>query len=356
MSKVVCDPEAFYPLRSLVTGPFTDLRALADVERFVRAVVLHDDISMEIEPLPYDPYAEQEYTEEEQGNGIRNVIVGFGPVLTGYDFFKKNTSVDNHAALGITMSPTLLSMAREFSNADEGNVYYGAHISYLERIVYTIRGGGSALLNGEFGNAAFEATSAYPQSIFENLDRDWQQFAREAESGALGFVIPPVLSIVLTRCARRDAIPAILKDLRDEWADARAKVWSLLNQLKSVKTIAQKKDIQQELQEASRLISTCQHDVVTKPVRVLWDLVTGSAVGAGTAMLSGGNPGIGAAVGALGKASQSFVPLISELGPALFGRGAFDLARRVRRGVMYAEHDSLARLLTDSEKSKLGIS
>ena len=35
MSVAVCDPEAFYPLRRLVAGPFTDLRELTEVERFV---------------------------------------------------------------------------------------------------------------------------------------------------------------------------------------------------------------------------------------------------------------------------------------------------------------------------------
>lgn len=348
MSKVVCDPEAFYPLRSLVAGPFTDLRDLADVERFVRAVVLHDEISMELEPCPYDSYSEL-------GNETCNVIVALGPVLTGYDFFTKKIGVDNPMTPGVTLSPSLMSVARKFSNADEGNIYYKTHINYLERVVSIIREGGSALLNGQFGNAAFEVSTVYPKNIFENLDRDWQQFAREAEAGELGFVIPPVLSIILTRCARRDAIPAILKDLRDEWADARAKVWTLLNQLKTVNTIEQKNAIQRELQEASRLMSTGLHEVDTKPVRVLWDLVAGSVAGAATALLSGGNTVIGATIGAIGKASQSIVPLVTELGPALFGRGAFDLARRVRRDVMCAEHDSLARLLTDVEKIKLGL-
>lgn len=355
MSKVVCDPEAFYPLRSLVAGPLTDLRELADVERFVRAVVLHDEISMELEPSPYDSYSELEFTEEVHSNGMSNVIVALGPVLTGYDFFTKKMGADKSTTPVITLSPSLMSVAREFSNADEGNIYYETHVNYLKRIVSIIREGGSALLNGGFGNAAFEISSAYPKTIFENLDRDWQQFAREAAAGELGFVVPPVLSIVLTRCARRDAIPAILKDLRDEWADARAKVWTLLHQLKTVNTIAQKKNIQHELQEASRLMSTGQQEVDTKPVRVLWDLVAGSAAGAATALFSGGNPIIGAAVGALGRASQSVAPLVNDLGPALFGRGAFDLARRVRRDVMCAEHDSLARLLTDVEKSQLGL-
>jgi len=37
----------------------------------------------------------------------------------------------------------------------------------------------------------------------------------------------------------------------------------------------------------------------------------------------------------------------------LFGRGAFDLARRVRRAVSDAELGALPRLLSDAEKQKL---
>src|SRR4030042_1230910 len=90
MRVAVCDPYAFYPLRSLVSGPLTDLSKLTEVERFVRTVVLHDEISMDLEPDPYVPGADPEFTEEEEFAGGRSVIVATGPVLTGYDFFTAN--------------------------------------------------------------------------------------------------------------------------------------------------------------------------------------------------------------------------------------------------------------------------
>ena len=355
MSVAVCDQEAFYPLRSLIAGPLTDLRELTEVERFVRTVVLHDEISMELEPWPYDPDSEHEFTEEEQHGGRRNVIVAGGPVLTGYDFFTERLGVGKPETPDITLSSALIAAARKFSNAEEGNVYYKAHIEYLQRIVSTVHKGGSALLTGEFGSAAIDTSSKYPEKLFENLDHDWQQFAREADAGELRCMVPPVLSIILTRCARRDAIPIILKDLRDEWADARAKVWALLDQLKTVHTVAEIRKIQQELAAASRLMSPAQNEIDTKPVRVLWDLIAGSVAGAATALISGGRPSVGAAIGALGMGSRSVPPLIYKLGPALFGRGAFDLARRVRQEAVQVEYDALARLLTDAEKRKLGL-
>jgi hypothetical protein len=59
MSVAICDQQAFYPFRSLVHGPLTDLNELIEIERFVRAVVLHDEISMVIEPWPYDRNSER---------------------------------------------------------------------------------------------------------------------------------------------------------------------------------------------------------------------------------------------------------------------------------------------------------
>ena len=88
---------------------------------------------------------------------------------------------------------------------------------------------------------------------------------------------------------------------------------------------------------------------------MLWDLIAGAAAGAATALIAGGRPGIGAVIGALGPAARSVPPLVHDLGSALFGRGAFDLARRVRREATRVEYDALARFLTDDEKRKLGF-
>ncbi|MFA6999999.1 MAG: hypothetical protein WC241_02670 [Candidatus Paceibacterota bacterium] len=355
MSVAICDQKAFYPLRNLVQGPLASVNDLADVERFVRTVVLHDEISMENEPWPYDPDSDSEFTEEEKLAGGRNVVVAIGPTLIGYDFFMEKNSGWKPENSNLALSPALLEIARNFSNADEGNVYYKAHIEHLQHIVSTIKKGGSALLAGQFGSAAIDASTKYPEKLFENLDQDWQQFAREVDAGKLDIMVPPVLSIILSRCARRDAIPTILKDLRDEWADARIKVWALLGQLKTADTISETRNIREELAAASILMSPTQNEFDTKPIRVLWDLIAGSVTGAFIALTSGSDPSDGAVTGALSMASRSVPPLINELGPVMFGRGAFDLAKRVRKESLRVEYGALARLLTTAEKHKLGF-
>jgi hypothetical protein len=355
MPVAICDPQAFFPLRSLVEGPLASPNDLVEAERFVRTVVLHDEIWMDLEPGSYDPEADEELTEEELRAGGRAVVVAVGPSLAGYDFFTIVSGPGQPETPDIPLSPSLIEVAREFSNAGEGNVYYEAHVEFLQRIVGTVEQGGSALLAGDFGSAAVKVSREYPEKLFENLDNDWQRFAREADAGALGLMVPPVLSIILTRAARREAIPAIINDLRAEWSDARAKVWALIDRLRTAETVEDALDIRRELEEASRMLSPTPHDVDTGPARVLWELITGGVSGAATALVSGGSPEVGAAVGAIGAASRSVPPLARDFGRALFGRGAFDLARRIRREVKRSEYDALARLISDAEKSKLGL-
>ena len=59
MQGVVCDLEAFEPLHSLVRGPLVDLHELTAIERFVRTVVLHDEVSLLFTPCPYNPESER---------------------------------------------------------------------------------------------------------------------------------------------------------------------------------------------------------------------------------------------------------------------------------------------------------
>jgi hypothetical protein len=317
------------------------LNKLNEVERFVRTVVLHDEISMELEPLSYIPDDDTVSFKD----GVRQVLVAIGPGLTDYDFFIDTIGIKRPDITDIKLSQSLIKIVRKYSNAEEGNVYFDAHIDYVKH---------SALLAGKFGSNIISTSSEYPKKLFENLDQDWRQLARDVDAGKLRFIVPPILSIVLTRCARRDAIPYVLKDLRNEWADARKKVWQLIDKLKTARTIEEWQNTRQELEKASLLMSPAQN-IGTSPLRILWDLTVGSLTGATIASVSGGHPEIGAITGLIGKTFQSGSSLISEFGPTLFRRGAFDLANRVHRESLSVEYDSLSRLLTNAERVKLGL-
>jgi hypothetical protein len=348
-----CDPDAFYPLRSLVQGPFYNLEELSAIERFLRTVVLHDEIVMEFPPNPYDPETDHELTEEEKQAGGRAVIVAFGPVLTGYNFFTERSGPQ--PVPEIDLSPALLETASQFANAGEGNVYFKAHVEYLKRVLGVVEQGGSVLLCDEFGQQAVETAQQYPEELFRQLDVDWQRYAQEAEQDGLGFLVPPVLGIVLTRCARRDAIPTVIRDLRNEWATAREKVWNLLDTLRRSQTLGEASEIRKALSNASRQFSSVATEGNTRPVRVFWDILAAAVSGAAIAQLSSGKPVIGAATSTVAQVARSLPSLAREFGPTLFGRGAFDLARRVRREASKVEFDALSRLLSDHEKRKLGF-
>ncbi len=106
-------------------------------------------------------------------------------------------------------------------------------------------------------------------------------------------------------------------------------------------TVGERVDAERELKEASNqfALEPTEHD--SKPVRVFWELAALSVVGAISAELSGGHAGIGGGIGFLTQAARSLPTLVHDVGPKMFGRGAFDLARRVRREVSQVEHAAL---------------
>jgi hypothetical protein len=198
--------------------------------------VLHDEIGMDLEPDSYHPEMDEiEWTDEELEAGGRMVIVAIGPDVTSLGIFSEDFR-DRVNSLA-TIPETLLKTVEEFSNAQEGNVYYDAHVNYLRRLFGVIAQGGSVVCDGGLGQAALEQASAFPSELFGQLDKDWPQYAEILRSGNLGLNIPPVLAIVLSRCARRDAILTVVKDLRDEWATARGKVWQLVGALRDAPSL-----------------------------------------------------------------------------------------------------------------------
>ncbi|HYW42113.1 MAG TPA: hypothetical protein VE959_04600 [Bryobacteraceae bacterium] len=350
MSTATCDPEAFYPLERLVSGPFTSLDDLNAIERLLRTVVLHDEITMEITPLP--DVGTSGPIDSEGHIRLTIAALAIRPDLTGYDFFGERSYIPSN---NVELSQSLLELASQYSNVGPGHTHFDEHVLFLKRVFGVVQEGGSALLCGPFGRAAISAARRYPELMFQSLDEDWQRYAHQIDADGLDLLVPPVLGIVLTRCARRDAIPSQIWDLRNEWADARTKVWGLLDAQRTCKTLGEATEISKELADASRLFSPDSSELNTRPVRVLWEILAAGAAGAGVAALSGGKPAIGAFTGAVTQAARNVPAFTHEFGAMLFGRGAFDLARRVRRAVSKIELGALPRLLSNAERQKLGF-
>lgn len=414
MKRAISDYEAFLPLQRLVSGPFTNADDLPAVERFIRTLLLHDEMILETFPkVAYldetgkfkktnfigtaheasafsfsadgfeclltrlsldvyvgkgaDGFAMQFFTRSEgfpqmgtplrmgrgEGTFVESKVLSDASRaahIRGTQFDKEVSA----AAAAIELTPGVIQLAARYAEHG-GAAGYEAYLACIRRVLAVVVQGGSALLESEFGVLAITIVRRYPELLFQNLDEKWQQYARQVDEDGLRLLIPPVLGIVLTRCARRDAIPSVIKDLRDEWSGARQKVWNLLDTLRVCRTLGEAVEIRNELAEASRLFSPERTEIDTRPLRVFWEILAAAGAGAGVAQLSGGNPIIGAATNTLGQVARSVPTLAHEFGSALFGRGAFDFARRVRRAVSQVELDALPRLLSDAERQTLGF-
>jgi len=356
MSKhiAVFDPDAFYPFRNLVKGSLINWDELEALERFVRAIVLHDDMIMVFAPLSYDPEAHEEI--KNQNPNQRAFITAMGPAIDTYnDLFSTQRNLKLQSLP--EPAPKLCNLASNFSNAERGNLYYDAHIKFLQILLAVAKESGSIVCDGEFARAMELQAQEYPKEVFDVIDADWKEYAHNINNGYHGPNIPPVLGIVLNRCKRRDDIPIILKQLRDEWSDARKKVWELITELRSAKTLKEANQIKHQLDDASKYFSPKQSIADFSPMRFLWELFAGAAGGAIDAEFSGGNPFVGAVTATVRTGLTKFTDNGLELGKILFRRGAFDLARRVRRETMKLTPMPalLAKFLTQAEKEKLGL-
>jgi hypothetical protein len=191
----------------------------------------------------------------------------------------------------------------------------------------------------------------FPTNLFECLDKDWKEYAEKIQSGDFGLVIPPLLAVVLNNCARRDAIPDVVMDLRRSWAGATRRIWQLVEEQKRANTLREIYEIDHEFAEASKSFSPINKAEGSSPLRMLWDIFAAAGGGAATAKLAGGN----ALIGALTKAiPQSIVSAADAWN--LLRRGAFDLAGRVQNAAASISPmpDILSRFLSDSEKQALG--
>lgn len=343
-SVAVFDPDAFYPFRALVQGPFDRLEDLPRLERFFRAIILHDEMRMAIEPSP-DPGHDED--DEEIGPEGRNVIFAFGPILSGYeDLFV--SPIDPKRKIEITLCPELLNLAEELSRGEGENPYYQAYVEYFQQLIEVLGSSGSVICEGEAAERAELLGNQYPEKLFGSLDADWQRMAREIDTGRFGPMLPPIVALVLQRAQIREAIPVILRDLRDELTTARTSVWNAIRRLKSALTVSEMSDALRELDAASHALSVLSGDNRSSSGRVWWEII-GGAIGAAATSITGAIIG-----GALG-------PIVTGAGDrltsSLLSRGAVDLGRRLGRELVSVDLSAreLSRILGPSERAKLRL-
>lgn len=353
-SIAIFDPDAFYPFRSLVKGPFTNWNEIDALERFIRAIVLHDNMFMIFTPVSYDKEAHEELKREHPDQNV--FVTAMGPVIGDYNGLfstQKDLIIEN---VQITRLK-LLNLVAQFSNAQPGNIYYNSHIKFLQIILAVEKKGGSLVCDGEFSRAIELTAQEYPQKLFDVLDSDWKEYAQAINNGYHGPNIPPVLGIVLNRCANRDQIPIVLKELRDEWSEARKKVWTLISELRIAKTLKEANQIKQELDNSSKYFSPKRSNNDFSPMRIFWELFSEVGCGVIDTAIAGGDPLIGALSATTRTVIKKFADGGLEFAKTLFGSGAFDLARRVRHDAMQIAPmpHLIKKILTKTEREKLSL-
>lgn len=351
MKSAVCNAKVFQGFRRFVTGPCTP-DDLIQAEQFARAVVLHDDIRMLPERF--------RITVDENERGT------VSPLLVKTEGFE---------SFGTYIDPSFVETARgrellstTFRVESDGKMFFDPFQVSVVLALEQIRIGGSAAVSNStweievvrpFARSIEEkrhlaeweprlaSAEAYPDLLFRQLDESWQLLAKKLASGAFNLRIPPILGIIMTRSARRDAVPSVLLDLRNEWASAREKLWQRVDVFHEARTIKELEGVLQELEAASKLFSRQQSEYDIQPMRVFWDISAATAASAAT--------GGAAATGAAGAGARSLPKMVQDIGPVLFGRGAFDLAKRVRSEVSKIDPNVLRHFLSEPEQKLFGM-
>lgn len=287
MKTAVCNRAAFEPFQRLVTGPFMP-EDLPEAERFVRAVVLHDDLRMLPERFRINVDVDG-YSTVSPLSVTTNEFEYFG------DYFDPSF-VETPEGRKLLENATRVDRSRRF--------FFDPYKVSVILAIEQVRIGGSAVVQDstweievvhareqtreiKLHSAEWETRLAraeeYPELLFNQLDESWQGLAKKLARGSFDLRIPPVLGIVMSRSARRDAIPAVLLDLRNEWASAREKLWGRVDSLRNPRNVNEAEQILQELEAASKLFSREPTDYDTQPMRVFWDIAAAAAAGAGVA-------------------------------------------------------------------------
>lgn len=353
----VFDPDAFYPFRSLVNGPLNALEQLDGVERFVRAAVLHDEMAMVMEPSPDPGLSEEEHTEL-LGQESR-IIIAIGPWLGPYRPLLRSIEELDLPQADIELSPTLIRVCEQAAGINKpGNIYYDAHVRFVRDVLGVVDRGGSALLAGRIGaQPGFLNSSRYPAAFFRALDRDWQTIVKEITDGSFGPPLPPLLAILLRRVKTREEIIPELLSLREEWTQARRKMWDIIQRMRTAETIAAVADLRADMEEAAKQMVPSSEGPT--PLRAIWDVTAAGAIGGYMiASATGQEPYLGATAGVIATALGSVVAHTFDPMRRKLGIGAFDLARRIRIEVSALDAETpklLTRLLTDAERAKLGL-
>ncbi len=93
--------------------------------------------------------------------------------------------------------------------------------------------------------------SNWPMHLFECLGRQFMEESRLIRGPGLGVTLHPVTAFVLSRAKKRDGIPDVLFDLRDEYKTSRDTLWKMLHEMWYEETFVQQTNVLRSLTDAA---------------------------------------------------------------------------------------------------------
>jgi hypothetical protein len=96
--------------------------------------------------------------------------------------------------------------------------------------------------------------SVWPAKLLERFGEEFQEAARQLRGPGIGISVPPLVSLVLSRARRRDDVPSVIKEFREEYAEARISLWNLLEKMWEAPTLRAQVQMLRQLESAAESI------------------------------------------------------------------------------------------------------
>lgn len=93
--------------------------------------------------------------------------------------------------------------------------------------------------------------SVWPNRLFAIIDEDYTKTTRELRGLGLGVDLPLLTAVLLSRVNKRDDIPQLIVELRDEYEKARKELWTLLQEMWFAKSFKEQKKVLVTLEHAA---------------------------------------------------------------------------------------------------------
>ncbi|MBN2224712.1 MAG: hypothetical protein JW765_08585 [Deltaproteobacteria bacterium] len=93
--------------------------------------------------------------------------------------------------------------------------------------------------------------SKWPDYLFKTLGEEYKRASEELRGPGMGVTLPPLTALLLSRARTRDDIPVTLRDLREEYTEARDELWSMLSEMWFAPTCEDQLKILRQLSNAA---------------------------------------------------------------------------------------------------------